>query len=296
MNSLTRIFKGLTDGDELVVARAELDTYFSITTDSGCAHDDILDAFGHLDEVKLLVALHLSDRDGVPMHAAANALYWIEQGKTDTLCRHLRIMEEEANHLIEQVKAVKTPEAQRTIADEFVKDMLFRWKKEADRAIASLQEPTYVDGRLAMQEASFDPDSDNGLRIDGEILTGDLYENELTIGPSHRYVIFENSEEAGKAAREYWKDMAENDPKEFTCMVGEGTLVNWALGQSDGPGSTHVRSLDEWLDLSLDAPEEHFASYDGQETDCEISRALAEELGIKCPRKTKWIKAVAYRA
>ncbi len=59
--------------------------------------------------------------------------------------------------------------------------------------------------------------------------------------------------------------MAENDSKEFVCMVGEETLVAWALGQYAGPGSTHVQSLNEWLDLWLNTPEEHFASYDSCE-------------------------------
>jgi len=79
------------------------------------------------------------------------------------------------------------------------------------------------------------------------------------------FILFEDSEIAGEEAREYWEDMAENDSKEFVCMVGEETLVAWALGQYAGPGSTHVQSLNEWLDLWLDTPEEHFASYDSCE-------------------------------
>ncbi|OYT14919.1 MAG: hypothetical protein B7C24_15790 [Bacteroidetes bacterium 4572_77] len=57
------------------------------------------------------------------------------------------------------------------------------------------------------------------------------------------FYLSESSEKAGEQAREYWEDMAMNDPQ----------------------GSTAVQSLEEWLDLHLDAPEEHFASYDGQE-------------------------------
>lgn len=79
------------------------------------------------------------------------------------------------------------------------------------------------------------------------------------------YYLAEDSESAGKAAREYWEDMAENDPKEFTCMVGEETLIQWGLGRSAGPGYTHVRSLEEWLDLWLNTPEEQWASYDSAE-------------------------------
>lgn len=306
MKDLTRIFKGLTDDGDLVIATATLhgdQPYFSITTDSGCAHDDILEAFGHLEEVRLLVALHLSGKDGTPMHAVANAAYWAEQEDETKLRNHLRLSEEETRQLMTKISArsAGTNQEERAlqtkeILEQFVEELRPRWKKEANLAIAALHKPMYVDGKLAAREASFDPEQDIGLGIDDEILTGDLYSNTLEVGPSHRYVIFENSKEAGKAAREYWKDMAERDPKEFTCMVGEETLVSWALGQSAGPGSTHVRSLDEWLDLSLDCPEEHFATYDGLEVDCEISRALAEKLNIDCPKKAKWIEAVAYRA
>lgn len=81
------------------------------------------------------------------------------------------------------------------------------------------------------------------------------------------YYLAEDSESAGKAAREYWEDMALNDPKEFTCMVGEATLIQWGLGRSAGPGSTAVNGLDEWLDLWIDTPEEHWASYDSTERD-----------------------------
>jgi len=81
------------------------------------------------------------------------------------------------------------------------------------------------------------------------------------------YVLFRGTSEAGEAAREYWKDMADNDPREFTCLVGAETLIQWGMGHYAGPGSTQVRSLEEWLDLWLDTPEEHWASYDSEERD-----------------------------
>ena len=95
------------------------------------------------------------------------------------------------------------------------------------------------------------------------------------------FIMFEDAEEAGKAARAYWADMAANDPSEFACMVGQDTLVAWGMGQYAGPGSTQVRSMSDWLDLWLNTPEEHFASYDGEE--CNIEHAspdIVEELGF----------------
>jgi len=79
------------------------------------------------------------------------------------------------------------------------------------------------------------------------------------------FYLAEDTEQAGEEAREYWKDMADNDPQEFTHMVGEQCLIAWALGTYAGPGSTQVSSLSEWLDLWLDTPEDHFASYDNIE-------------------------------
>jgi len=79
------------------------------------------------------------------------------------------------------------------------------------------------------------------------------------------YMVFADTEDAGEQAREYWADMAENDPIEFACIVGEETLIQWGMGHFAGPGTTKVESLGEWLDLWLDTPEEHWASYDGDE-------------------------------
>ena len=101
----------------------------------------------------------------------------------------------------------------------------------------------------------FDPDKSNDY--------GDLPMIETDDG--QEFYLAESSEEAGEKAREYWEDLAQDDPREFTCLVGEETLIQWGLGNSAGPGYTAVKSLNEWLDLWLNTPEEHFASYDGVE-------------------------------
>jgi hypothetical protein len=103
----------------------------------------------------------------------------------------------------------------------------------------------------------------------------------VTMDCGREYMVFEDADEAGKAARAYWADMAANDPEEFACMVGQKTLVAWALGQYAGPGSSQVRSLEEWLDLHLDVPEEHFASYDSQECGVDnVSIDIVEDMGF----------------
>ena len=90
--------------------------------------------------------------------------------------------------------------------------------------------------------------------------------------------------------REYWQDMAENDPSEFTCIVGADTLIKWALGRSAGPGSHHVCSLDEWLDLMAENPEGHLASYDGCE--CEVTHVDDEDEVVA---QIGFVPEVAYR-
>jgi len=110
----------------------------------------------------------------------------------------------------------------------------------------------------------------NGLSIDGKKVV--IYEvrsagygMEVSLEDGREFLIFESAAEAGRAARQYWEDLANGDPKEFACLVGTDTLVAWALGQYAGPGSTHVTSLDKWLDLFLDVPEEEWGRQDGTE-------------------------------
>lgn len=63
--------------------RGNSSPYFSITADGyidgrwsfgGCCHDEIAQRLPDLSDV---IALHLSDMDGAPMHASSNAWYWL---------------------------------------------------------------------------------------------------------------------------------------------------------------------------------------------------------------------------
>jgi hypothetical protein len=130
--------------------------------------------------------------------------------------------------------------------------------------------------------------------IDGETLEvndtreigfGDLWELSTDDGD---FIVSESNETAGAAARERWADMAENDPEEFRTMVGDESLIRWALGQSAGPGSVHVNSLSDWLDLTATVPEEEWASYDGTERD-------VEEVGSDIESELGYTPTVAYR-
>ena len=71
--------------------------------------------------------------------------------------------------------------------------------------------------------------------------------------------VFKSEEEAGEYARQYWEDYVECECSEDVVnLLGAETLISWALGRSAGPGTSKVNSLEEWLDLYIDTPEEHF--------------------------------------
>ncbi len=98
------------------------------------------------------------------------------------------------------------------------------------------------------------------------------------------FVVFESEDAAGDAAEEYWRDMAETDPREFETIVGADVLISWALGRADGPGSDKsARNLNEWLETVVRLhPEEVHASYDGVQRDVTgVSDELVDEIGFE---------------
>jgi len=103
------------------------------------------------------------------------------------------------------------------------------------------------------------------------------------------YYLAQSSKQAGEAARQYWQDMIKFNKKEFVAIIGQETLVSWALGEFAGPGTEQVQSLEEWLNLWLRVPAEQWATYDNAERNVDyISPTLQKKLGFT-PK-------VAYRA
>lgn len=124
------------------------------------------------------------------------------------------------------------------------------------------------------------------IEIDGERYEID---NVLNLGNgvvqvdcgSREYIVAEDSEKAGDAAAERWREMKDHDPREFRYMIGDETLIAWACGEYAGPGSSKVRSFEDWLDVVRDHADEEWASYDGQERKVTACGAdLAEEIGF----------------
>jgi hypothetical protein len=135
------------------------------------------------------------------------------------------------------------------------------------------------------EHAEFGESTEPMIKIDGEWYVVDRVNSygytTLGLDDGTDWYIFESSEVAGEVTKEYWRDMAESDPREFTAIVGEKTLIAWGLGQLAGPGYVHVRSLQDWIELTGDYPEEQWASYDGTEVEPEeCNEALATELGF----------------
>jgi hypothetical protein len=141
----------------------------------GCIHDEILKAFPQLAP---LVALHLSNLDGVPMHAEANGFYWLagnlgglgeryhggsgSGGKNaieclNILAEHMRVSDTEAQEISAKAQlafkagfeaesgddeAHKTKAgniAARNLFHDYVQAQRNRWKAEAEAGLALIQ-------------------------------------------------------------------------------------------------------------------------------------------------------------
>jgi len=114
--------------------------YFSITADlkrprggwdsGGCQHDLISHyTGGHFDD---LIALHLSDIDGVPMHAVENGWYWL--GKTKWQDRNDKVLAEHLRIPLETAKLLAFANKEKFA--EYVDAQRSRWVAEA-RLVAS---------------------------------------------------------------------------------------------------------------------------------------------------------------
>lgn len=116
--------------------------YFSITADyfergrcvaGGCLHDEILK---HAPKFADLVALHLSDDNGVPMHAVENGWYWMRPLHRTNLASHFRLTSLQTEQLIETAYT-------KPLLAKYVADQAERFKLEADACIQHHKLITY---------------------------------------------------------------------------------------------------------------------------------------------------------
>lgn len=94
----------------------------------GCLHEDVLAAEPRLAPV---VAVHLCDAQGAPMHARANAEYHLREKDWDRLAKHLRCTEKRARKL-----EGMTPE---DLAYELTWSFAPSWRADASAAFAVIE-------------------------------------------------------------------------------------------------------------------------------------------------------------
>ena len=121
---------------------------------SACESGKLRSVLGQNSYAKLYNAikpLHLSNEEGLPMHAVENGFYYIEciKGNKDntdhkfdklTVAKHFRINEKEAKELINKIESKED-------MVNYIESQKPRWKKEADKALNVIQE---VNAKLEM--------------------------------------------------------------------------------------------------------------------------------------------------
>lgn len=147
---------------DLIHRDGNSNAYFSITGEvdrraknnrwveesGGCIHEEIVAQFPQL---KPLCDIHLSDQNGVPMHAYENAGYWAGESKYQTLdlamlAKHLRVTEPIAQDMLNyiadywgELDTVTTPTmAWQDACERF--GLPFQWRQEADAARGMLNQ------------------------------------------------------------------------------------------------------------------------------------------------------------
>jgi len=69
---------------------------------------------------------------------------------------------------------------------------------------------------------------------------------------------------AQKAAGFYYRRLMDSDPELFCSLVGFGCVLNWAQGKPATPGDVECATLEDWLVLSENYPEECFGTENGE--------------------------------
>ncbi len=264
------VFKQLIDG--LVYTSTITDKHSYISVD-GREHPLVFQSpLGEVDALQL----HLCDKvTGLPMHYKENCKHHLKAGNLKAAGNYLPFLPAE-----ELKMAADYP----GVLEAHLKDGETYWAEQLAK-LKSIEDGTY----WLTEQPVFTLDDLYAIDLgDGFTPCEIAYDNTIRTGDGE-YVLFANSREAGEAARAYWADMSKNDKEEFACIVGTDTLVEWALGNMAGGGTKKVSSLEEWLDLWLGIPEEHWASYDGKEVTAVISQSLADALSIST-------SCVAYRS
>lgn len=214
--------------------------------------------------------LHLVGSDLLPMHYEANLKYqWIGGAQDKDFVNGIRYyLSPETNSKLTDDDLVRCRYESRDMNDFswFILDHTL-WVEFANQALDFLKahdkETIWITPEPVFDEDSYWIDIEGYGRMPCEVSQeGDR--TEVGTG-DYEFICFRDRDEAGEAAMAYWVDMAQTDRKEFAEIVGAENLAAWCLGELAGPGYTKVKSLEEWFELWLTTPEEHWARYDSKE-------------------------------
>ena len=122
------------------------------------------------------------------------------------------------------------------------------------------------------------------IKIEGHIYkVNDIwihgYLQQIRVEGGQAFYLAKDSESAGEAAREYWEDVANEDPEELVALVGAAQIVSWAFGVG--------QNLSDWIDTQEQYPADQWSGWQEELTVNVCGRLLEEELGF--------IPTVAYR-
>jgi hypothetical protein len=139
---------------------------------------------------------------------------------------------------------------------------------------------------------SLDPqDYEYQITIDGEVYDVFKVKPSLSYGGlpavecyGVQFYIARDSEHAGEAVKQYYRDMICDSPDEFKCIIGTETLISWGMGLWAGV----ARNLEGWLSVMARIPERHWGTHDLTEYEItQVSQDIVDDLG--------WVPSVAYR-
>lgn len=180
------------------------DGYFSLTGDMNGGNGAIGNEIVKIDSrFRLINAMHLSDaKTGAPMHAWANAEYFADENRIDSLKRHLRINNKQVNAYITYHSFRKQIRQDHIGWAIFKKGIEDQWQKEADEVreiadsieanlVGTFVDPfdsqgTYISDEYEMELDSLDEDTINkrialAMHADADVLS--------VIGEDHEYVV-----------------------------------------------------------------------------------------------------------